>query len=767
MKKIFNFVVLVFALVFCASLVVAPSLCEENEEYSDYLFESKPSSAFVDRSAEDVSDNLCVGEFVGVNTGDGYEHYIYLNWDKSEFTVPDYVGISEMNLKLYHKESTSTILVQLKNQYGDWVTVCDPDESRSATWDTCNLMPYADIIYSVPVIELRVVSWKTGNCHEYLGCAKLEVLFYNCEGPSCGDGILESPEECDDGNNANGDGCSSSCDVEDVDCSDADYVYDVDMIVVGDNCLSGWDHPQDQVLLHVPEGGSYEVKGEVWRGHPGQCQTNEDFFLEINGGYGPETDDDALACAGTVRLDDLGVFDFTSGTNDVFMNTAAQCPPDTHPNSVKLMKICLYSQYTAECGNGIVDAGEDCDDGNSVDDDSCTNDCTFYIPPLPYCGNGIVEAGEDCDDGNSVDDDSCTNDCTFYIPPLPYCGDGNVDPGEECDDGNSVNYDSCTNDCTIFPPLPVCGNGVVEPGEECDDGNDVNDDSCTNDCTIFPPVSYCGNGIVESGEDCDDGNDVNDDSCTNDCTWYFPPLPVCGNGVVEPGEECDDGNQVNFDTCSTECTIVCAPIEEICNNGIDDDCDGFVDFDDSDCVCTPGDEQEAPCGVSYVGECQIGTKNRICISTDAWGSWSECIGAIYPIEEICFNGLDDDCDGQIDEGCVVPTPVDPEEEPDFSLVQFRVLPFFDVVNPGDAGMYILVVENIGSQDLERLRMATTVFDFDFRTVEGPFDLDEGETVTKVVYVDVPDYSEAGHYDVRFTVTGDMMRRTKHRLITVK
>jgi cysteine-rich repeat protein len=37
---------------------------------------------------------------------------------------------------------------------------------------------------------------------------------------------------------------------------------------------------------------------------------------------------------------------------------------------------------------------------------------TTVTCPRPVCGNGIVEPGEVCDDGNDVDTDSCHNDCT-------------------------------------------------------------------------------------------------------------------------------------------------------------------------------------------------------------------------------------------------------------------------------------------------------------------------------------------------------------------
>ena len=76
------------------------------------------------------------------------------------------------------------------------------------------------------------------------------------------------------------------------------------------------------------------------------------------------------------------------------------------------------------------------------------------------CGNSMVEAGEDCDDGNSTNTDSCTNACE-----VAACGDGvtRTDLGaddegfEACDDGNEVDTDSCTNGCV----LAVCGDGVI------------------------------------------------------------------------------------------------------------------------------------------------------------------------------------------------------------------------------------------------------------------------------------------------------------------
>jgi cysteine-rich repeat protein len=98
------------------------------------------------------------------------------------------------------------------------------------------------------------------------------------------------------------------------------------------------------------------------------------------------------------------------------------------------------------------------------------------------CGDASIELGEECDDGNTVATDACTDMCKLAV-----CGDGITWEGvEECDDGNDVPTDDCDH-CK----LPVCGDGVKAGSEECDDGNDVPDDGCTN--CLLDPVP-CGPG---------------------------------------------------------------------------------------------------------------------------------------------------------------------------------------------------------------------------------------------------------------------------------
>lgn len=132
----------------------------------------------------------------------------------------------------------------------------------------------------------------------------------------------------------------------------------------------------------------------------------------------------------------------------------------------------VFGRFTSECGNLILTADEDCDDGNVVNGDGCDANCTFT-----GCGNGIQTAGEACDDGNPIDGDGCDTNCT-----ITGCGNGIVTAGEDCDDGNAVSGDGCDANCTFTG----CGNGIATAGEACDEGaqNEVGG-CCSGTCTLI------------------------------------------------------------------------------------------------------------------------------------------------------------------------------------------------------------------------------------------------------------------------------------------
>jgi cysteine-rich repeat protein len=62
------------------------------------------------------------------------------------------------------------------------------------------------------------------------------------------------------------------------------------------------------------------------------------------------------------------------------------------------------------CGDGSKNAGEDCDDGNTVSGDGCSAICVIESGGA-VCGNNVKEGNEQCDDGNTVNGDGCSSTC--------------------------------------------------------------------------------------------------------------------------------------------------------------------------------------------------------------------------------------------------------------------------------------------------------------------------------------------------------------------
>ncbi len=167
------------------------------------------------------------------------------------------------------------------------------------------------------------------------------------------------------------------------------------------------------------------------------------------------------------------------------------------------------------------------------DDSGATNE-NNNNEVVAECGNGVVEGAEECDDPAGNSDtvvDACRTSCV-----AAHCGDGVVDTVEACDDG-ADNSDTVVDACRTTCAVASCGDGVVDTVEACDDGAD-NSDTVADACRTGCVAASCGDGVADTGEDCDDGNGVNDDACTNACVAqpYLESTLVWQTGTLGSGD---------------------------------------------------------------------------------------------------------------------------------------------------------------------------------------------------------------------------------------
>ncbi|HEY0138726.1 MAG TPA: hypothetical protein VGB85_31795, partial [Nannocystis sp.] len=145
----------------------------------------------------------------------------------------------------------------------------------------------------------------------------------------------------------------------------------------------------------------------------------------------------------------------TTSTTDVPTGTdATETTPTTDP---------ITTSTTDPITSSTTETTETTDTSGTSDTTSTTDTTdagTSSTTSSAACGDGFVDDGEQCDDGNALNDDACLDTCV-----LATCGDGEQQLDvEQCDDGNADNLDGCTASClsaVCSPPVATRGSALA------------------------------------------------------------------------------------------------------------------------------------------------------------------------------------------------------------------------------------------------------------------------------------------------------------------
>ncbi|MSR86435.1 hypothetical protein EXS74_03495 [Candidatus Woesearchaeota archaeon] len=313
--------------------------------------------------------------------------------------------------------------------------------------------------------------------------------------------------------------------------------------------------------------------------------------------------------------------------------------------------LSLSAFASATCTN-YLDNGNDADafgyvdHGGNIYEDYCSS--TTQLKEYSCSGTAIVLATDSC---GACNDGICyPSTCSTSQECNPvfrkWCSGSSWSDSGYCTDSHlgcdlvdsTCDASTCTTGTCDYKNHKYCDSNDWLSEDYCDEthcGDDADSlGYCFCEDTTQTSETDCTDDV---DDDCDGSVDCNDSDCDGQsgCECTDGDTQTCGSdeGVCESGTEACSGG--NWGVCSGVETS-----EELCDE-LDNDCDGETD---EDCTCIPGDTRD--CGADE-GVCQAGV--QVCQDDATWGI---CYGASYAASEIeeC-NGLDDDCDGKVDEGC--------------------------------------------------------------------------------------------------------------------
>lgn len=403
----------------------------------------------------------------------------------------------------------------------------------------------------------------------------LYTLDVTLTGATCQNGILEGHEECDDGNAVDGDGCTAACTLEPLpagidSCPGAPLTLvpgaggamtfkttstTVPLTASVKSCSGGSDRKDAVYTFTAPFHGWLTAKAKGDFNLTLDLQTN--CLAE-----GASASTGSISCGNAKQGDDEENIKGAVTAGTTYYLVVDSGGYNTNKEGVYTLELEIKP---AVCGNGQIEGGEECDDGNNADGDTCSSTCT--IEPLGNPSRDTCDTAEDLVlalDGatgayktrvtggnwNLTNGGSFAAPCgatggrdAFFkvVPPIDGVLVVDVDATYNVTPGLR---DACPpNTGTTFL---TCSNRTSGPGGER---------------FAYPVTKDKPYWII-----------VDAASATTDRGAFTMDVSLksedCGDGVVGGVEQCDDGNLVDGDGCSTTCTL--EPLAGV------DTCPGYV-----------------------------------------------------------------------------------------------------------------------------------------------------------------------------------------------
>ena len=405
----------------------------------------------------------------------------------------------------------------------------------------------------VPVFgTINSCKWYSEFISGTLGCSNCQIDKTNCvRQPYCGDGIINSGEECDKLGKVFGSAktcadlgfksgtldCAANCFIDTLGCTPKNKCGN-GLIDQGESC----------------DGTNF---GPIPSGR--QCQLYSTFFT---GGI--------LSCDSSCKIDTSKCSGGSGTCGDNIINIGETCEGQ---NFGSLVTLCTsYDNFRSgtlkctscridtsqcipkdTCGNGLIDQGESCDGTNLG---ILTTSCSAYTP---YFKSGTLSCGSNC----RLDTSGCGE--------AEKCGNGVIDSSELCDDKGPIFANLTDTSCkswsssfvdgnltcrscrvrttackTSTPGLTCRDRGDCEVGVACTDNSDCKSSFCNkNKCTL-PSCSDliknqaetdvdCGGPCTKCDNDkrCDSGSDCRSNFCT---LGYCKTIEACSDKKLSSSE---------------------------------------------------------------------------------------------------------------------------------------------------------------------------------------------------------------------------------------